>query len=251
MDIHIKKDCYKKQGLYLNYISLGQGQPVVFLHGGTFNTSTYKTILELLATKYLVIAPDLPCFGNSFVPKIPWDFTDYANFLDEFIKSLDLKNAVVIGHSFGGGVGWYLVNKNKQVSKLVLIDSAGVSLGESKIKLYLSAVNKTIIELIFYDKKITLSLIKDFFLGFIIRHFLKLPLVFKTINKSVYNSPTNGIVDKPTLILWGDRDEVLSANYAQKFKELASNSRLEFVHGNHDWCLFYPKVLFNKIVKFI
>ncbi|MFC1624860.1 alpha/beta fold hydrolase [Patescibacteria group bacterium] len=251
MDFSIKKGFYKSKGLYLNYISFGQGKPIIFLHGGAFNALTYKTLLKLLAKNYLVIAPDLPCFGNSFVPDTPWNFADYANLLDGFINSLKLNDVVLIGHSLGGGVAWYLSLINNNITKLVLIDSSGIPLRESKIRFYFSIIKKTINEFVFYDKKIALFLIKEFFTGFIFKHLFKLSLVIKTINRLAYSSLISGTVEIPTLILWGNKDEVIPVKYSQEFKNLAPNSQLEIVEGNHDWCLFYPDIAHSKIVDFL
>jgi len=251
MDVTIKRNCYKKQNLCLNYFTLGYGQPILFLHGVLFNALTYKKALKLLAKEYFVIAPDLPCFGDSFVPNNPYNFLDYAKILDEFISSLTIKSIVVIGHSFGGGIACYLTNINKQVSKLVLIDSAGIPLHESKRKLFSSIVKKTMIELILYNKIVTLYILRAFIQEFIIKHFFQIPLIFQTIYKCIYSSPKLKNIDKPTLILWGNKDEVLTCDYIKEFKKIISFSQTELIDGNHDWCLYYPEILHNKIKDFV
>ena len=120
-----EKKIFEKNGLKMVYYTAGQGRPVVFLHGGGGSALTYDNILLKLAQKYLVIAPDIPCFGDSDVPEAVWDLDDYGDYFKTFFEKLDLDDVVVIGHSFGGGVSLAVANQNLRVSKMVLVDSIG------------------------------------------------------------------------------------------------------------------------------
>ncbi len=120
----IKKQT-KIDDITLTYYVLGKGRPVLFPHGGRIRALTHKNNLELLAKKYLVIAPDMPSHGDSDTPKKIWSFIDFANFFDKFLNELKLKNVTVIGYSFGGGVAFNLAAISKDVSKLILVNAAG------------------------------------------------------------------------------------------------------------------------------
>jgi len=60
----------------------------LLLHGGGVCASTYTKNIELLAKKYQVIAPDIPCFGESSVPSEVWGFEEFANLFSHFIDDL-------------------------------------------------------------------------------------------------------------------------------------------------------------------
>jgi non-heme chloroperoxidase len=113
-----------KDGTQLFYKDWGTGQPVVFSHGWPLNSDAWDAQMLYLAAKgYRVIAHDRRGHGRS---SQPWDGNDmsrYADDLAELIESLDLQNAVLVGHSTGGGeVARYIGRHGTQrVSKAVLI----------------------------------------------------------------------------------------------------------------------------------
>ncbi len=104
-------------------------QTLLFLHGWRSNKEAWGNIIQKLRVTgdgLQVYAIDLPGFGSSPVPKGDWGVEDYANLVAEFIGKLDLKNVVVIGHSFGGRVGIKLASlRIDLVKKLILVDAAG------------------------------------------------------------------------------------------------------------------------------
>ncbi|MBL7150381.1 alpha/beta hydrolase [Candidatus Microgenomates bacterium] len=247
-----KEKFYRASGVKLRYFQSGQGKPVLFLHGAGGDSQTYQKNLELLSKKYLVIAPDLPCFGKSSVPKKIWDFLDYANFMNKFINSLELNNIALIGHSFGAGVALNLAVKNKKISKLILISPAGIPPNYSKLRLYyLAFVKKTFIGLFVLRKKIYFKALKYFLLN-ILRHFLQLPVILKTINKSIYKKYSGfEKINIPTLILWSKKDEVFPQKIAKFFHNRIKNSQLEWTESNHDWCLLEPQEFFDCVNRFM
>lgn len=60
---------YRDNGVCISYFVTGKGNPILLLQGGATNILAYKDFLELLARNYMVIAADVPCFGNASVPK--------------------------------------------------------------------------------------------------------------------------------------------------------------------------------------
>lgn len=161
----VEEKFFHHSGLRMRYLKMGKGEPVLFLHGAFIDTSAYQELLDLLSQKYLVIAPDLPGFGGSSVPKKVWDFTDYGHFFDKFVKSLKLDNITLIGHSFGGGISFNLAVINKKISRLILIDAAGIPPDCSEWSFYFSIFfKKTLADFFKYDKRITLLMIRSFLL---------------------------------------------------------------------------------------
>lgn len=106
----------------------GTGRPLVFLHGWGLSARTYTGALELLAAEgHRVYAPSLPGFGGT--PPFPGeaDICSYAAWMCEFIAAVGIDEPiVVVGHSFGGGVGIQFAHDNDgRVAHLILVNSVG------------------------------------------------------------------------------------------------------------------------------
>lgn len=88
----------------LYYEDHGSGQPIVLIAGFPFGGSTWeKQLSALLAAGYRVITYDRRGFGNSSQPVIGYDYDTFAGDLNSLMNELDLRNAILVGHSMGTG----------------------------------------------------------------------------------------------------------------------------------------------------
>ncbi|SDC89441.1 non-heme chloroperoxidase [Cupriavidus sp. YR651] len=113
-----------RDGTQLFYKDWGVGQPVVFSHGWPLNADAWDAQMLYLAERgYRVIAHDRRGHGRSDQPWNGNDMDGYADDLAELIAFLDLEDAVLVGHSTGGGeVARYIGRHGTaRVSKAVLI----------------------------------------------------------------------------------------------------------------------------------
>jgi len=113
-----------KDGTEIYYQDWGSGQPVVFSHGWPLSGDAFEDQMFYLSSRgYRCIAPDRRGHGRSSRPWNGNDMDTYADDLAELVRALDLKKAIHVGHSTGGGeVARYIGRHgNERVSKAVLI----------------------------------------------------------------------------------------------------------------------------------
>jgi len=112
-----------------SFLTAGKGKPVVLLHGGGSGAVAWHAVIQYLAQKYYVIAPDIVGYGESDKPHAPYDRPFYSTWLQNFLNALQIEHCVLVGHSLGGAVAVEFAVKNPaQVERLVLVNSAALSL---------------------------------------------------------------------------------------------------------------------------
>ncbi len=117
-----------RDGVDIYYKDWGprNGQPIVFSHGWPLNSDSWESQMFFLANQgYRVIAHDRRGHGRSSQPWEGNDMDHYADDLAQVIEALDLKNAVLIGFSTGGGEVARYVGRHgtKRVAKLALVSA--------------------------------------------------------------------------------------------------------------------------------
>jgi haloalkane dehalogenase len=89
----------------IHYQDSGSGTAVVFLHGNPGSSHLWRNILPRVGRGRL-LAPDLIGMGHSGKPDIPYAFADHARYLDAFLDALELDRVVLVGHDWGGALGF-------------------------------------------------------------------------------------------------------------------------------------------------
>lgn len=123
----------KIRDLDINYNQYGSGENIVLLHGWGQNIEMMEPIGKSLSNNHQITIVDLPGFGSSSEPTTPYNIYDYGEVLNEFLISLDIKNPILIGHSFGGRIAICYASKYS-VKKLVLFGTPFVKRINNSLK---------------------------------------------------------------------------------------------------------------------
>lgn len=214
-------------GININFKVIGKGKTIIFLHGWGGNLRSFFPVARELNYKSILI--DLPGFGESDTPTSVMSSFEYAGHIQKLIESLNIKEAVLVGHSFGGKIAAIIASNNpKWLKGLVLISSSGIKVKRNLgilIKIYTYKLLKKIIS-IFSKNEITLEKLKNKFGS---EDFKRSTGVMREILKKVVNEEISDILGSikcKTLLIWGENDKDTPIKIARKFNRKIKNSQL-------------------------
>ncbi len=240
-----QENTFDYQGIKMYYVTAGSGKPLLLLNGVGMSNFSAKDKVNFLSKKFAVISPDLPGFGKSDMPTGLWDFESYAIYLKAFIQSLNLENLTVVGESFSGPIAIHLANQCPQITRLILINPAGLPLNGPYWKTVFNVLfKKSFNNLIYYrDPEKLLISIGDIISNIFIKNldFLRLVEIVKNCVSIGINLPQP--IQTPSLILSSTRDELFPSADTEKFKTYISSLEIEYLDEYHDWFLFRPELI--------
>lgn len=116
-----------------SYYEGGEGPTLLLVHGFSSNKDVWLSLAQKLVTRFHLIIPDLPGWGESTrIEKGNYDIDAQAARLDAFILALDLRNIVLVGHSMGGAIaGTYAADRQGRANRLALLGPQGLSFDEN------------------------------------------------------------------------------------------------------------------------
>ncbi len=111
----------------VTYRVLGEGPPLLLLHGITASSECWSDVLDGLAERHTVIAPDLLGHGSSDKPAGDYSLGAFASMVRDLLVALGHERATVVGHSLGGGIAMqFSYQFPERVERLVLVSSGGL-----------------------------------------------------------------------------------------------------------------------------
>ena len=111
----------------VTYRMLGEGPPLLLLHGITSSSQTWADVLPGLAERHTVIAPDLLGHGASAKPRADYSLGSFASSMRDLLLMLGHERASVVGHSLGGGIAMqFSYQFPERTERLALISSGGL-----------------------------------------------------------------------------------------------------------------------------
>src|SRR5215469_140614 len=117
------------------FLRKGAGTPIILLHGAPLSLLTWRRNLNELASGLDVIAIDLKGFGLSAKQSGPYSPEGHARFLLQFMNKIGLRQASLVGSSYGCAVALTLANMHpERVNRLILINSVGYPGGRHSLE---------------------------------------------------------------------------------------------------------------------
>ena len=106
-------------GEQMYYLHIGEGDPVIFLHGNPTSSYLWRNVMPHVAHIGRSIAPDLIGMGRSSKPSIDYKFDDHYRYLDAFIDELKLHNITFVLHDWGAALGMEYARRNPERVKRI------------------------------------------------------------------------------------------------------------------------------------
>lgn len=134
MEYITTKDASTGEEVEISYKDYGQGRPVVLIHGWPLSKEMWEYQLDDLINAGLrVIKYDRRGFGKSSKPWNSYDYDTLTDDLNAIMEQLELRDAILVGFSMGGGEAVRYLSRygRERVSKLVLISAVTPYLGKS------------------------------------------------------------------------------------------------------------------------
>ncbi len=234
-------------GIRIAYKSAGEGKPLVFLHGFTYSSYSFRHNIPILSKLMRVVCPDLVGHGRSDKPgDFDYGLKNQAKLIHKMCMSLGLERIDLGGCSMGGALAMQVaISYPRLVDRLVLVGSAGLDLDiRSPHRLfrypvigYIAALVTTIrfgrstrSRMLAYDDGGTDEEMKDY-----LRELRSL----SSLRAGVRNLRANGAfqvadigtISQKTLVLWGELDPLFSTDYALRLARKIENSRLILLPG--------------------
>jgi pimeloyl-ACP methyl ester carboxylesterase len=243
-----------KEEAGFKYIEEGEGEVLLLLHGLMGALSNWEGVIEEFKHKYKVIIPMLPIYD---LPLLTTGVKTLSKYVHKFVKFKDYKSVILLGNSLGGHVGLIYTLAHKDfVKALVLTGSSGLyenAFGGSFPKRESYDFIKEKVQYTFYNPEIaTKELVDEVYETVNDRHkVIRILAMAKSAIRHNIGKELNKITI-PVSLIWGKDDKITPPRVAVEFKELLSDSELNWIdHCGHAPMMEHP-IEFNKILtKFL
>jgi pimeloyl-ACP methyl ester carboxylesterase len=239
------------------YRDAGDGEVLLLIHGMAGSSESWKPVFSRLAQQYRVIAPDLLGHGLSDKPRTDYSLGAFAAGLRDLLDELDISAATVVGHSLGGGVAMQFIYQHPEYcQRLILISSGGLGPDVGLILRLLSAPGaELVLPLIAPPPVMRIGNTLGSWLGAAGMRSVRGAEIWKAYSsfadpqtrqaflrtlRSVvdYRGQTVSALNKlhvrsevPTLLIWGEQDQIIPVEHAYEARNAREGSRLEVLPG--------------------
>jgi len=251
------------QGLSLQFLAGGQGEPVVVLHDQEYLNTSWP-YLDRLAEQYSVMVPSHPGFGQSSLPEKIDSIDDVAYVYLDLLRDLDKGAVRLLGLGLGGWIAAEIaVRCTHDLKRLVLVDSVGIKVGsytERDVADTFMMDSTAFLEASWHDAKagadvmklpgpdlpeediITLLKNRQSTALFTWKPFMHNPKLRQRLSR----------INVPTLVVWGDSDKIVSLDYGRAFAGGIPGAQLVTIpDAGHYPYLEQPETFAQTVLPFL
>jgi pimeloyl-ACP methyl ester carboxylesterase len=246
-------------GTTLELVERGQGRPLLFLHAAE-GLAPERRWLDLLSRSFRVIAPWHPGYGNSPLIDGSGSVDDLAYLYLDLAAQLGLDDAVLVGACFGGWVAAeMMVRSTARFSHVVLVDPLGIKISsrEARDIADMHALPRAeYLRLAWADPAkgdIDFTNLPEGDLAAIVRGreafalygwkpYMHNPRLRRWLHR----------IDRPTLLLWGAEDRIVTSAYGEGWRQAIPGARLEIIQqAGHFPHWERPEAFVERISAFV
>lgn len=246
-------------GVRIEMVNKGAGRPILFLHPA-IGLNPRPEVLERLAGLGQLFAPSHPGFGGSELPRHFSSVDDLSYFYLDLLERLDIRDALVIGVSFGAWIAAEIATKSlKRISSLVLASPLGIKVGarDEKDIADMFMLSREEFDSLAYRDPASFALDMSALSADQIREYARnweaaalfgwLPYMHDPKLRHRLHRVT-----VPTLLLWGDCDKVISHAYVASYGALLPNAEIGVIRdAGHYPHIEQPASFVDAIARFV
>jgi pimeloyl-ACP methyl ester carboxylesterase len=210
----------------------GEGPVIVLLASPFARVGLYRPLIDALCRDFRVIAVEMPGCGCAARLRNSWRFDAYAEWVAAFLEKLDVRDVLLIGHSYTGAVAIVLgAGVCERVRGIVLADTVGASGPRSILAVLVGAAICVPLEIRFVLRGVP-------HLSYnLLRHSRNFLVQFwRAVRADVRDVAPR--VRPPVLVAWGALDFIMPVSGAHMLAALIPHARLEISkRGSHDWLI--------------
>jgi 2-hydroxy-6-oxonona-2,4-dienedioate hydrolase len=243
-----------KQDEKFRFIEEGQGETLMLLHGLFGALSNFSGQIDYFRQYYKVVVPILPLLELDLLHT---SVGGLEKFVHKFIEHQDYKNINLMGNSLGGHVAlMYVLRHPERINSLILTGSSGLfenGMGDTYPKRgdYEYIRKKT--ELTFYDPIMaSKELVDELYETVNVR--IKAVKIIALAKSAIRNNLGEEVsqIKQPTLLIWGNNDQITPPFVGQEFNKLIPNSELHYIDKcGHAPMMERPEEFNTILLKFL
>jgi pimeloyl-ACP methyl ester carboxylesterase len=258
-------------GSRVNYAEMGEGPPLVFIHGLSGCWQNWLENIPHMARRHRVVALDLAGFGESELPQEEISIPGYGRFVDAFLGDIGVEQATLVGNSMGGFIAAETAMSHpSRVDRLVLVSAAGLfRLGSGRqaalerlAKLFHPATaavlarrdylvkrpklrRRILYGIVRYPERIEPELVYEVASG------AGKPGFFDALNAIVGYDFSDRLpeISAPTLLVWGRNDRIVPVSGAYEYERLVPKARRVIFEETGHLPMLERPARFNQLVE--
>ncbi len=271
----------KVGGLKVGYIDEGKGPLIIMVHGLSVSKESFIPLIERLKDQFRVIAVDMPGRGDSDNIKESYSLEFFLNVLERFVKGMKLKRFILLGISMGGGICLRYASLHPEIVSRLIVQAPFFHkdqiISSDVEPHYINSKVLRLLKMMIRNRwiqKLVIKKYKDQTRARVEEAFSRTELPAEEIREvtgrimdvldrsldvrsfiEVYSEMRDikieGLSDinAPTLILWGEEDDIFSYENALELKELVKDSKVKVLRRCGHFMVIERPLKMAEIVK--